>query len=206
MKVSCLMPTFNRRRFIPEAVACFHAQTLTDIELIVVDNGTDPIQDLLPTDPRIVYLRKQPRHHFCALRNFGLVVAQGKYVAIWDDDDLSHPERLAVQVAKLEETGAGLCLLASSVVTCDDPLGEWVYTPSQPWPLDNSAFFRRNVGGMFTFAVDETPYSALRSLKRSFSKDVVLVRGRPELLVTRRHGGNTCRRPCGHGPEWLVRG
>ncbi|MCU1245662.1 MAG: glycosyl transferase family 2, partial [Acidobacteria bacterium] len=53
--VSCIMPTFERRAFIPQAMHCFLSQDYPNLELIVVDDGNDPIADLLPSDPRIVY-------------------------------------------------------------------------------------------------------------------------------------------------------
>ena len=47
---SCIMPTYNRRQFIPRAVAYFLAQDYPNLELVVVDDGSDPIDDLLPAD------------------------------------------------------------------------------------------------------------------------------------------------------------
>lgn len=200
MLVSCLMATHNRRRFVPEAVACFAAQALTDSELLVVDDG-ESVLDLVPVGPRYHYVQTFGKQHFCALRDVGQRLSRSKYVAVWDDDDLSHPERLAVQVAALEETGAGLCLLGSSVVTRGEE--SWVYTPtSNPWALDNSAVVRREPG--FTWHVDDTCYSALRALKGRYAGNVVVVPGRPDLLTTRRHAGNTCSRPVGQGPEWTT--
>jgi len=200
VKVSCVMATHDRRRFVAEAVACFLAQTLLDSELVVVDDGADSVADLMPAGERVRYVRMPPKHHFCILRDYGLACAKGEYVAIFDDDDLSHADRLAVQVAALERSGKGLCLLASSIVTRGDE--SWVYTPPAPWPLDNSACFVNRPG--FRFHLDDTCYSALRALRAAFEGDVVTVDGRPELLVTRRHGANTCQRPVGDGPEWRV--
>jgi glycosyltransferase involved in cell wall biosynthesis len=192
------MATSGRRRFIPDAIACFLAQTLTDSELLVVDDGSDSVRDLVPTRDRFRYVRLTPHNHFCYLRDVGISFAHGHYVAVWDDDDLSHPERLAVQVAALEASGKGLCLLSSSIVT--SRANAWIYTPHAPWPLDNSAVFINRPG--FRFHIDDTIYSALRALRATFENDMVTVDGRPELLTTRRHESNTCRRPVGDGPEW----
>lgn len=202
MLVSCIMATHDRRRFVADAVACFQAQTLVDSELIVVDDGADSVMDLVPTGDRFRYVQLEGRHHFCALRDVGLKFARGKYVAVWDDDDLPAPERLAVQVGALEVSGAALCLLGSSIVTREDPPGRWIYTPPQPWPLDNSAVLRRLPG--FRFHLDATPYSALRALKAAFADSLTVVHDRPGLLTTRRHADNTCARPLGQGPEWIA--
>jgi glycosyltransferase involved in cell wall biosynthesis len=202
MLASCLMATHDRRRFVADAVACFQAQSLTDSELIVIDDGADSVLDLVPVGDHFRYVQLGGRNHFCALRDVGLAFARGRYVAVWDDDDVSHADRLAVQVAALEASGKGLCLLSSSIVTRSDE--SWVYTPPTPWPLDNSAVFRRRAD--FRFHLDDTVYSALRVLRQTFGGDVVTVDGRPELLTTRRHDGNTCQRPVGDGPEWRAYG
>ncbi|HEX5725390.1 MAG TPA: glycosyltransferase, partial [Longimicrobiaceae bacterium] len=56
-EVSCVLATGGRRRFLPQALRCFRAQTFAARELVVVDDGLDPAEDLIPPDPRIRYLR-----------------------------------------------------------------------------------------------------------------------------------------------------
>jgi glycosyltransferase involved in cell wall biosynthesis len=200
MLVSCIMATANRRRFVPDAVAAFQKQTLRDSELIVIDDGTDSIMDLIPPTGRFRYAQPSSHQHFCGLRDIAMRFANGRYIAVWDDDDISHPERLAVQVGELERTKMGLCLLSSSIVTREDPPDAWVYTPVDPYKLDNSAVLVNRPG--FEWSADKSCYAALRALKAAFVVDLVVVHGRPELLVTRRHDGNTCARPVGEGPDW----
>src|SRR3954469_23264052 len=55
--VSCVMPTFNRRRFVPDAIENFRLQTYADRELVIIDDGTDPVADLVAGDDRIRYVR-----------------------------------------------------------------------------------------------------------------------------------------------------
>ena len=55
--VSCIMPTYNRRPFVPGAIAYFARQEYPNRELIVADDGTDAVGDLVPDDPRVRYLR-----------------------------------------------------------------------------------------------------------------------------------------------------
>jgi glycosyltransferase involved in cell wall biosynthesis len=204
MLVSCICATHDRRQLIPDAIAAFQAQTLIDSDLIVVDDGEDSVFDLVPSSGRYRYVQVDGKRHFCALRDVGMAFVKGRYVAVWDDDDLSHPERLAVQVAALEESGRQLCLLASSVVRQESPPEEWVYTPSDPFRLDNSAVFLRTVGFRFHRG-GKSPYEGLRSLRAQFARSVTTIVGRPELLITRRHGSNVCQRPCGVGAEWTGR-
>ena len=53
MLVSCVMPTHNRRDFILTAIDCFLNQTYPEKELVIVDDGSDRVKDIIPADPRI---------------------------------------------------------------------------------------------------------------------------------------------------------
>lgn len=102
--VSVIMPCWNRERFIADAIRSVLGQTFTDLELIVVDDGsTDGTRDVVASfqDPR---LRCLPREHrgISAAMNAGLAAARGRYIARLDSDDLWLPEMLATQVAVLE--------------------------------------------------------------------------------------------------------
>ncbi len=89
--VSCVMPTFDRRRFVPDAIDGFWSQTYPDRELVIVDDGTDPIADLVPDDPMIRYVRLDQRLKTGAKRNAACRAARGDVIVHWDDDDWSSP-------------------------------------------------------------------------------------------------------------------
>ena len=107
--VSCIMPTRDRRPFVGRAVAQFLAQDYPNRELIVVDDGSDPIEDLLPADPRVRLLRPTRRLTVGAKRNLACEEARGDLIAHWDDDDWMAPWRLRYQVHELVRTGADVC-------------------------------------------------------------------------------------------------
>ncbi|HXH40510.1 MAG TPA: glycosyltransferase [Thermoanaerobaculia bacterium] len=107
--VSCIMPTYNRRTFIPDALRCFFAQDHPNIELIVVDDGSDSIADLLPGDDRILYFRLTSRLTVGAKRNYACERARGSIIVHWDDDDWYPASRVRVQAAALAERGADVC-------------------------------------------------------------------------------------------------
>lgn len=96
--VSCIMPTCDRRAFVPAAIAHFLAQDYARLELIVVDDGADPIDDLLPDDPRIRYFRLEQKQNTGAKRNYACEQARGRLIAHWDDDDWHAPNRIRRQV------------------------------------------------------------------------------------------------------------
>jgi glycosyltransferase involved in cell wall biosynthesis len=101
--VSCIMPTCNRRPFIPAALECFAAQDYPNLELVVVDDGSDPIADLLPADPRIRYFRLERKLNTGAKRNFACEQARGSWIAHWDDDDWYAPSRIRVQIDAMRD-------------------------------------------------------------------------------------------------------
>jgi glycosyltransferase involved in cell wall biosynthesis len=107
--VSCIMPTYNRRVFVPHAIRYFLRQDYPHTELIVVDDGSDAIGDCLPNDPRIRYLRLNQRLTVGAKRNLACAQARGDIIVHWDDDDWYPPWRLRVQAAALREHNAEVC-------------------------------------------------------------------------------------------------
>jgi glycosyltransferase involved in cell wall biosynthesis len=102
------MPTANRGAFIPLAIACFLAQDYAERELIILDDGTEPISHLIPHDERITYSRLEPKASTGRKRNICCEMAKGEVIAHWDDDDWSAPTRISEQVARLQESGKAM--------------------------------------------------------------------------------------------------
>jgi len=97
--VSVIIPTFNRASFLREAMDSVLAQTERDLELIIVDDGS---QDHTPglckgLDQRIRYFY-QPNRGVSAARNLGIQKSRGELIAFLDSDDLWMPDKLARQV------------------------------------------------------------------------------------------------------------
>ncbi|HWU89495.1 MAG TPA: glycosyltransferase, partial [Kofleriaceae bacterium] len=90
-RVSCIMPTCDRRPFVPRAVRQFLAQRWPDAELIIVDDGERPVEDLVPAHERIRYLRLPARRSIGHKRNLACEAATGELVVHWDDDDWMAP-------------------------------------------------------------------------------------------------------------------
>lgn len=108
--VTVVIPTYNRRHLIEEALDSVFAQTFTDYEVVLVDDGsTDGTEALVKKKygTRLRYVR-QENQGISGARNTGIANASGKYVAFLDSDDKWLPEKLARQVAFMEahpETG-----------------------------------------------------------------------------------------------------
>jgi glycosyltransferase involved in cell wall biosynthesis len=106
--VSIVMPLYDMPDTLEESVASCLAQTLTDFELLIVDDGspaatTDIARRLAQTDGRITYHRIEHTGNPSAVRNVGIECAQGEYVQFLDADDVIQPEKLEIQTAALRD-------------------------------------------------------------------------------------------------------
>lgn len=113
-KVSVLMPVYNGEKHLKEAVESILNQTYSNFEFIIINDGsTDGTAEILERyrqrDYRIqVY--GQSNHGLVMSLNRGLELAQGKYIARMDADDISLPERFAAQVSFMEKhPEIGIC-------------------------------------------------------------------------------------------------
>jgi predicted O-methyltransferase YrrM len=99
--VSCIMPTADRRAFVPQAIRYFLRQDYPSRELIVLDDGADPVDDLAGGDPRVRYVRLDTRQTLGAKYNLAGQFARGDIMIHWDDDDWMADWRLSYQVENL---------------------------------------------------------------------------------------------------------
>ena len=130
-KVSVVIPTYNRARYICRAINSVLSQTFTDYEIIIVDDGsTDNTKKILAQyGNRIVYLA-QSNQGISASRNRGIAVARGKYIAFLDSDDEWLPEKLAIQVDMLEKNEK-LGLVCSRMLILDGDGKQRGYKPEE---------------------------------------------------------------------------
>jgi len=102
--VSVIIPTYNRWPMVGEAVESVLAQRFRNFDLIVVDDGsTDGTANELVKYESRVRVISQPRKGVSAGRNHGVMIAQGRYVAFLDSDDLWLPKKLEIQTAFMEQ-------------------------------------------------------------------------------------------------------
>ena len=108
--VSIVVPTYDRARFLSEALASVVAQTVEDWECVVVDDGS-PTPVSLPesVDPRIRLVRRPRNGGPAAARNTGLLEARGAFVTFLDDDDLYTAERLALGLQGVARAPVAVC-------------------------------------------------------------------------------------------------
>lgn len=126
--VSVIVPVYNAGAFLRRTLDCICGQTLHEIEIILVDDGsTDDsrsmLQEYAARDPRIILLQQE--HGYAGVaRNKGMDIARGKYLSFLDADDLFESTMLEKMVARADAVEADVV-----VCRCDIFYKEGEYTP-----------------------------------------------------------------------------
>jgi hypothetical protein len=113
-KVTCVMPTYNRRGFVERSIRLFLAQDYPHKELVIVDDGEDEVSDLVPPGAPVHHLRLPRRTTIGEKRNLVAQDAAGDLLVQWDDDDWYGPSRLSRQVGPLVAGRADLTAVRKS--------------------------------------------------------------------------------------------
>ena len=135
--VSIIMPTYNCGAFIAETIATVQAQTHPRWELIVVDDcstddTTDVVGALAKDDPRIRYVRLETNSGAAMARNRAMELAQGRYMAFLDSDDLWHPDKLRRQIDFMTSRDVAMsCTAYAQIDEQGVPTGRIVRSPTR---------------------------------------------------------------------------
>jgi hypothetical protein len=115
--VSVCTPTFNRRPFIPAMLACFNNQDYPQdrMEWIIIDDGTDPVEDLVASHPRVKYFKYDTKMTLGKKRNLLHEKSRGEILVYMDDDDYYPPQRVSHAVHMLITHPDALCAGSSEI-------------------------------------------------------------------------------------------
>jgi len=115
--VSVCTPTFNRRPFIPAMLKCFNHQTYPKhrMEWIIIDDGTDNIEELVKNHPNVKYFRYDEKMTLGRKRNLLHEKSVGDILVYMDDDDYYPPERVSHAVETLQANPNALCAGSSEL-------------------------------------------------------------------------------------------
>jgi len=173
--VSVCTPTFNRRPFIHNMFRCFVNQDypMHLIEWIIVDDGTDKIQDLILASgiPQIRYFEVPEKMTLGAKRNYMHQFVRGSIIVYMDDDDYYPPERISHAVERLQSKPEAMCAGSSEIYIYFKSMNKMI----QCGPYnDNHA-----TAGTFAFRTDmlkDTKYEDHAALaeERAFLKDYTI--------------------------------
>ncbi|MDO9196985.1 glycosyltransferase [Rhodoferax sp.] len=133
--VSVVMPVFNVERYVSASIQSILNQSLTDWELILIDDASpDASADVIAkfTDRRMRYIRHENNLGLAEARNTGIRAAQGDYIAFLDSDDLALPDRLAEQ-SKFLQRNPRVGLVGTWAELVDENGGKNGYR-SNPYP------------------------------------------------------------------------
>ena len=135
--ISICTPTFNRRPFIPIMIKCFENQTYPKdkIEWIIIDDGTDKIEDLVSHIPQVKYHKYDEKMTLGKKRNLMNEKAIGDIIVYMDDDDYYPPERVSHAVDTLRLNPKALCAGSSEM---------FIYF-KQIWPIWSKSFYSSNI-------------------------------------------------------------
>ncbi|TDL10056.1 glycosyltransferase family 2 protein [Mycolicibacterium obuense] len=119
--VSVITPTYNSERYVAETIASLQAQTLTDWELLVVDdcstdNTYDLVQRIASDDSRIRLFRQEANSGAGPARTRALENSLGRYIAYLDADDIWFPDKLQRQVDFMMTRGCGFSCTSYEVI------------------------------------------------------------------------------------------
>jgi len=151
--VSVVLPVYNAESYIQEAVESILAQTYSDFEFLIIDDGSTDgslaiLQKYADEDPRI-RLRSRPNAGLVATLNEMLAEARGEYIARMDADDISLPNRFEQQVEFLNSHPE--VALLGSWVDVIDPQGRRLRTAKVPVESDALVQQMLDRGGQFVF-------------------------------------------------------
>jgi len=121
--VSVVIPVYNAARYIGQALDSLHAQTFSDYEVIVVNDGSadrDELEQLLRSHPLSVVYLSQENKGVSAARNAGIRIAKGEFYAQLDADDQWTPDYLEVQLGLLSDNPDVALVYPNATIIGDD--------------------------------------------------------------------------------------
>ena len=142
--LSIIIPTYNRPQFLPRAVESALQQTVEEVEVIVVDDGSEePVT--LPKHSQLKVIRLSQNSGNAVARNVGLKAAKGQYVTYLDDDDQLLPNMAQVSLDALKNTTLPQPVAALSGLEVIKPDGELIDRRLPPTLPLGSHFFLEDI-------------------------------------------------------------
>lgn len=230
--VTVIIPSYNCEEYIAETLASVLGQTLSDLEIIVVDDGSqDRTREIVAAHGGQVRLVPQENSRVCAARNRGIAEARGRYICLMDHDDWWFPDKLGSQVACLEAHPEAGVVYASFILWHRDatgafpapasldrsPWGEgedpefsgWIYHQflRDCWMLTSTAMFRAEMFQRCGNFDVNLPYSEDWDLWLRMAREFPFVKLRRPNTLYRQHArqGSRVVRPVDYRTELLER-
>lgn len=162
--VSIITPLYNGGRYVKETIMSVQKQTYENWEMIIVDDGsTDDSQEIVlqiaAQDARIRYYKNEKNMGVADTRNKAIALAQGRYIAFLDSDDLWKKDKLERQISYMESKQAAFCYTACEVIDAEgNATGIQRHVPEQ---VSYKQLLRGNVIPCLTVVLDSTKFSSI---------------------------------------------
>lgn len=173
--LSVIIPVYNVENYLKKCLDSVLNQTLKDIEIICIDDGStdsspDILKDYSNKDPRIKVITKENGGQASA-RNLGIKEAQGEYISFIDSDDFIEPEMLEKLYTKAKDNNLDMAMC--KIATYDNQTGEikdnvWYYMLGVFREFEKDIFSHKDTME-FTCNIAVTPYNKI--YKTSLLKD-----------------------------------
>jgi predicted O-methyltransferase YrrM len=192
--VSCIMPTSGRSALVPQAIEYFRRQDYPNLELIVIDDGRDRVEALLPADPRIRYVHGGEMLTLAAKHNLACELAGGEIICHWDDDDWMAPWRVSYQVQCLVSAPDDESVCGLSTLLFYDPATRraWRYRYPDggvPWLSGATLCYRKRVWSKHPFP--ELPAGSDVTFVQQLRRAAIRPHGDERFYVATVHPANT---------------
>lgn len=150
-KVSVIIPTYNRFNYLLNTIKSVKEQTYLNIEIIVVNDKSIEKEyydyDWDSNNIKIIHLEKNSKDIFgyaCGafVRNKGIELSSGKYIAFCDDDDIWFPNKIEMQLKAMQETG---CKMSST----DGLIGHGIFNPTKSYEKYNAEHYYKTLQNIY---------------------------------------------------------
>lgn len=192
--ISCILATCNRRPFLERALRYFARRSYRDAELIVVDDGDVPVDDLCRGRDDVRYIRLDERVPAGVKMNLGIEAARGEILQKLDDDDYYSPDFLAVASERLLESDHPRAMVAwccFAVLIAGEPQ---IYFSGHGWQAGGTLCFRRGLWEQQRFRETFESNPSFDSLFIRDTQAEILRVCSPDHYMLVRHGGNVWHR------------
>lgn len=120
---SVILPTFNRARFLPDALDSIFVQGVPDVQVILVDDGsTDDTRAVVAAYGRGVQYVRQENSGVAAARNTGLSLATGRFISFLDSDDVWMPGKMEAELSIFDGNPSAEAVISDSERWLEDEL------------------------------------------------------------------------------------
>ena len=169
-KVSVVIPSFNRYEYLLNAIDSIQKQKYKNIEIIIVNDGSDQKEYFnkeFSPEVKIIHVNRNDTPDWGgsrpAVRNYGIEVATGEYIAFLDDDDIWLPGKLENQISEMENLNIGF--------SCTEGyFGYGVYDPEKIYKLYNSQHHFKKIKKKFK----KTKYLKLSNFPKVWNYDFLI--------------------------------